>query len=338
MGNTLLTGMTAGHTSKNANERSLTFAGVINQTLTAAGHDVTWADPDINWTQDMLDKFDAVIVGIAPITSLAANRAYGALNIIETMYDSSKLTLYIDAPMPQLITASLSSIERGQTDLVKPFFSYRKQYALAASDPQRARLESAIHRLYADPWPTTIYPMLPWEAEPLAKGLPEGAGGLFGVNLDAVLLSDGPVPEYERDQVWAIDSYRTRWAITTAKSVVLPTTPMRPDKTTTDWDVEQLMASTIGTMISPQKTGGTWWSYRYVQALRTGSPVVTEWRDSGILGSAWSFLPARIETLSDTDRLSLAQDQKDTYLSAINDRVTATAELETLLELDNHRG
>lgn len=332
MSKILLTGMTASHSSADANTKNLQFAQALNLALKYSGHEVDWIDPDIHWTaQDLDERYDAVLVGISPIMGLPANRCYGALNTIGQLYFSDKLTLFIDAPEPAQIGASLASVARGSSDLFKPFFSYRKFFKEAQNGEPRKRIDSAVELLNTMAWPTTIYPMLPWEATPLEKGLPANAGKPLGMNLDSFLLNHNAYALPDREKIWAIDSYRTKWAISTARGLVYPTTPMRPDKGKTDGDVQDLMLSSMGALISPQKSGSTWWSYRYIQAMNCGAPIATEWRESSRIGNSWAYLASGIESLSEVDRHDLAGTQRHEYVSAIHSITDAAFELESLL-------
>jgi hypothetical protein len=82
--------MSAPQASSSANLKNLSFAGLINMALTDAGHEVVWASPSVYMTEETLNEFDAVVVGVSPITSMGANRVYGALNVIQTMWGSDK--------------------------------------------------------------------------------------------------------------------------------------------------------------------------------------------------------------------------------------------------------
>lgn len=338
MSTILLTGMTASQASPSANSKSRQFAHSLYSALTSAGHTVNWTDPEITWqSQDLEQKYDAVLIGVAPLTSLAANRTYGALSLISTAFNSAKTCFFIDAPEPAQIIDSLESVARGKSNLFKPFYSYRKHYNEVLNSTHRARIDTAIHLLSSQRWPLTLYPKLPWEQKPLSLNA-EQTGLPFGINLDAFAVMKNRPFVSERENVWAIDSYRTKWALSVAKGLVYPTTPMRQSKGSTDSDVNEIMDAALGSIISPQKSGGTWWTNRYPQALNALSPIATEWRESSHIGDAWNYLPAAIEGLSAKERLDLSHTQKEQYLAAVNTTDSALYELESLLGLKRTHG
>ena len=335
MSTVLLTGMTASHASPKANERSLQFSGVLYRALRSAGHQVYWMDPDITWTaEQMASRFDAVLVGLAPITGLPANRCYGALSVINELYLSEKLFMFIDAPEPGQIGASLSSVYKGGTDLFKPFYSYRKQYKQVLETSVRGRIESAVSNLNEQPWPITLYPMLPWDQANVGKSLPKSSGLPLGINLDSLLIDPHGEGYPIREAIWAIDTYRTKWAVGTARGLSNSTTPMRTSKATTDQDIAALLRRSMGALISPQKSGSTWWSYNFIQAMNSNTPIATEWSESSRLGDSWSHLASGIESMSESDRMSLADAQRAQYLAEVHSKTETIYELLTVLGLN----
>ena len=334
MANIYLTGMTASQASANANNRSLSFSGVLYKVLISAGHNVTWGDPQVAYTAEDLDKYDSVIVGIAPLTSLASNRVYGALSIIDQMWSSPKLTLLIDAPTVDQIDVSLRAIWSSPKALVKDFYSYRKDYAKIASSKQiQARLLDCIDRLLNQTWPKTIYPALPWkDIADIYKNLPGGSvQSLHDVSLDSYLLVDPD--ETAKAEKWVIESTDAKWSESVTRTVTRPVSPMKVNKGWTDEQVADQIARSVGVIISPHKKQGTWWSYRYIQALNAGTPVATEWKESGRIGDSWSVLAAGIDSGSEEYRNLIATAQREAYLANIPDKLEAMAKLKKVLAI-----
>jgi hypothetical protein len=338
MSNILLTGMSASQASESANKKSLNFAGVLNKVLTEVGHDVTWVDPDINFSYEDLDSYDSILVGISPLTSLAANRLYGALSIIDLMWDSPKLKLFIDAPKVNQITFSIKSIHSNPESFTKSFFSYRKDFSLVTSDELlKTRLFGAVEKLMDQDWPDVIYPTLPWSTPGKIKSLlPPNLKVLSGINLDSYLLQDLESEESRRDK-WVADTHKTDWAKSTTASLIYPNSPMKWNKGWTDDQVLSQIEKSIGVLISPHKKDGTWWTYRYVQALNTLTPIATEWKESSKLGDAWEALASSIEAMHPENRRILAMAQKDLYKSYIPSKGLAGKILETTIGLNNNQ-
>lgn len=326
--------MSASQASESANNRSLAFAGVLNKVLVELGHSVDWIDPDINFSFEELNSYDSILVGISPITSLAANRTYGALHIIDLMWDSQKLKFFIDAPQVNQITFSINSIKSNQDSFTKSFFSYRKDYKKVVSDEDlKLRLLQCVDKLANDTWPSVIYPSLPWsDSANIKKLLPINVSNLFAINLDSFLFEEIPFNDQRRDK-WVVDTYKTDWAKSTIKTLVFPNFSMKWNKGVTDDQVFDQISRSSGVLITPYKKDGTWWSYRYVQALNALTPIATEWKESIKLGQEWAILAANIEDMSQETRKLLAMAQKDLYVGAVPEKERAKSILESMLGL-----
>ena len=325
--------MTAPQASENANARNLGFVGVLNAVLSDAGHEVTWISPSVHMTKESLNQFDSVIVGVTPITSIGASRAYGALSLIDHLWGDSKLTLLIDAPSSSQIEPSFRSVVTNPASLTKGFFSNRKEYSTVLADLSiSARLHSAVSHLLNEEWPTTIYSSLPWSAREDVKLPTNAKKNLVAVNLDSYLIQENPVA-VDRRQKWIVDAPSTPWSSAVLKTLELPNSLMKWNK---GWDDNQVMdqfTRSIGALITSHKKDGTWWTYRYVQALNSNTPVATDWKFSSRIGAAWSSLASAIESMSQQKRDLLAIAQREEYLANIPGKQTALNILETTLKI-----
>lgn len=318
MSKILLTGMSAAQASRKANARTLSFAGVLEKSLSDTGHEVLWEIPSIEWTKEFLDQFDSVIVGISPLTSLSANYCYGGLHVISELLDDERLTLLVDSPQPGQITASLKSIAANPQAFTKDFYANRKGFQQASQDAVRTRLLATVERLLTATWPTTIYPSLPWQdSSAVSKQLLEPANQrLVGINLDAELL-ERTTNRIDRRLKWSADSLNSPWAQKVATGLVYPISLMKWNKGWTDDLVEEQIARSTGVLITPHKKDGTWWTYRYIQAMNTETPVASLWTETVKIGESWGTLAANIEALSQDGRNTIATKQREEYLSAI---------------------
>jgi hypothetical protein len=330
MSRILITGMTASQMSVSANKRSLSFAGVMLNVLTSAGHEVHLVEPGIDWTEQDLASYDSVLVGVSPLTSLSANKCYGALHIIDLLWDDRRLVLFIDAPHPAQITSSLRAISANPNNLTKPFYSYRRGYQSVNTPEVSERLLGTVNRLLTGDWPVTLYPSLPWHnVELLEEELPEGAL-LNGVNLDSFLIEPAVENSNERYTRWVYETNKVVWMTKLAKVLSFPILPIRGHKGTDDEACLEEISKSYGVLL-PQYKGGTWWTYRYAQAMNSGTPVATEWRESQAIGDAWAVLATAIETMSDEQRASLSTHQTAQYLASIPSRERAIRILEDLV-------
>lgn len=334
MSKIFITGMSAPQVSPNANSRALSFAGVLNTVLTDAGHDVTWSDPSVHMTDELLNQYDSVLVGVAPLTSVGSNRAYGALHVINKMWESGKLTLFVDSPNSSQIEVSIRAISKNHDNLTKAFYSYRKEYDFVVSDlSARSSVLMGIERLLTDDWVGTIYPALPWKYENQIK-LPTNAKvNLQSINLDSYLLNDVSVNKDRREK-WVVDSPNSPWAKDTVKTISLPHSPMKWNKGWSDEQVFEQIGRSIGVLISPDKKDGTWWNYRYVQALNSETPIVTDWKESSRIGEAWGLLASNIDSMSQPKRDLIATAQRESYVANIPTKKAALEKLQQTLNLD----
>jgi hypothetical protein len=312
----------------------MSFAGLLKKVLSRAGHEVVWGDPDVKMTEEQLDEYDSVIVGVGPITGLGANRVYGALNIIDMLWSSDKLTLFIDAPNTTLLASSLKSVDAKPTTLMKDFYAYRKGYKDVVSDiALSSRISSAVYKLANQEWPTTIWPSLPWKNVTqlaITRILPNSYKNFIGVNLDSHFILDNRFPEEKRDK-WVVDSFSNKQTEKLIDTLTKPTSLMKWNKGWTDDLVSDQISKAKGAIISPIRGDGTWWSYRYIQALNVGTPVYSDWKETAAIGPDWGHLPHAIETMSNEDIADLALKQKLAYLISVPNKTTAVLQLETAL-------
>lgn len=314
-----MTGMSSAHTSPKVHATSLGFFGALYQALTTVGgHEVAWGAADINLTKQDLDKFDVVLVGVSAPTSVSANNTYGALNIINLLYGSPKLRFVVDSPQSWQIEQSLASILNNPESLVKSFYAKRPGYQVAKA--KLPELIEACSILAGAEWPTTVSPTLPWKSiESIEENLPIGAKNkVIAISLDSLLINPENQYSIDRTDTWLIDRTDTEWSKKATNSVSSEIQNIKVSKKETDSDIELKIKTSLGVFISPQKRkGGTWWTYRYIQALNSGTPIATEWRESSRLGRDWSHLPPQIEDMSDIERSYLAAKQKETYTSKL---------------------
>ena len=340
MSHILITGMSAPHASSDANKRSLSFAGVIRRVLEQNGHTVTQDDPELSWNINDLEQYDTVLVGLSPLTSLSANRVYGALNLIDLLLESDKLKLFIDAPEPTRITASLRAIIKTPDNLTKPFYSYRQGYALASVPTMAQNLLDIVSYLLNEKWPVTLYPSLPWAGTgKVISQLPTGAAeSLMPVNFDSYLLTQQQTLEVEKRDKWVVENYNTSWTKNQTSILRNTSVPMKWHKGWNDEQVFTQIAAGIGSLISPYQTGGTWWTYRLIQSMNACTPVVTDWRESSALGEPWTYLATYVEDLAIDQRAELARAQMEAYIASIPSRRDATVDLYGALDLYARKG
>lgn len=316
----LITGMTSQQANPNSTKRGKNFTGLLVHALQEAGHQVDWRSPSIETTKGELGRYDSVIVGVAPITSLGANRAYGALSTIWHLWEDHRLTLLVDGPDPRKIRGSLLAIQKKPENITKRFFSYRLEYEAAAEPRNTARLLDAAELLRDDAWPMTVGPRLPWQRITEMKGLLDPSPNVHLINLDRYVFDEAaapPPPAATRHPVWAYETGTAhRWLRT--QNVTWETGSIGKNvRANADKIATEQLRQVSGCLIAPTRFG-TWWNTRYAQALSQGAPVFTDWTESSELGPEWSQLPGQFETWGHAHRQALGRAQLDSYRSAID--------------------
>ena len=332
MSKIFITGMSAQHASPSANSKNLSFAGVLNAVLSSTNkHEITWASPSVYMTKESLDKYDLVLVGVAPVTSVGSNRVYGALSVIGEMWGSSKLKLFTDSPSKSQIEISLRATMNNSETITKPFFSYRKEYSNLMSDAEALnRVLRGAQLLLESEWTSTVGASLPWNRADELK-LPKNAkANLHLVNLDSHLISD-EIIDSQRTEKWSVDTPTSKWAKSILASVSLPSSPMKWSKGWGDEQVFLQISRSIGALISPDPKDGTWWSYRYIQALNSTTPIITDWKESYRIGVEWGVLASSVDGLPQVSRNLLAMAQRDIYVSSIQSKKESLKNLENIL-------
>lgn len=329
----LLTGMSAQQSSSNLAKKTVTFAGVVADILRLNGYDVDHVYPDINLTKSELEKYDRVIVGVSPILSLSSHRAYGALKILSELKGSEKLMYLVDSPEPEKIVISHRSMVRNIDDLFKPFYRGRADYATVSQDHSlRDAISQAALSLLDDWNRKTIYPMTPFVADNDVDALmfDDGRSVFRGVSIDKYLLSYDTFTltlPMVRSNRWVTTSNKTKWYKTASNTVKHDIVPLRSSKKDTDNDVKDLISKSTGLLATPQNNGLLWWSYQIVQAINTGTLVVSDWRITQALGDSWRLLPAAVEETQTYEYIDLAKDQRDSYLGKIDNIQEMTSRL-----------
>ena len=318
----LLTGSTANQSNPLTHQRATNFAGLLHDVLVMAGMDVDWSEPSIHSTRSDLDKYDAVLIGVASPMALGSNRVYGALHLMSQMWGDSRLSLFVDAPEPNNITRGLDSIARNPHTITKDFFSYRKDFSAATEPRGKSSVLNACTLLRTEEWPQTIVPGFPWQDElQHEKDLPVGAmDKIVMVNADKMIFRKMQGMDFEaqeREARWMAEKTADKkWL----RSLHLsdPVLSLRADHRLDlhPYLYNRLQTAT-GFLHSPSKRGSLWWTPKLAQSLALKTPVFTKWEESKLLGDEWSVLPATFEEFPEDSRAALAQAQYDSYSNAI---------------------
>lgn len=319
----LITGSTAQQASKKTAQRIPTFASMLAKELSKKGdHKVDFLEPSFSFEKGFLSEYDIVLVGIAPPTSLSANKVYPAFAIANRARELGNLALFIDAPEPFKIPASLKSCYLNISDLQKDFYSRRKEYKTFTSSPELAKEVYDFNEfLYRRPWPVTLYPALPWsESGAITSAIPNvSEKSLYGINLDHQIIEETDATRLGDldSNYWVADQPATKWTKSIALTLNNQISAIRQSK----WDdaerIDENILNSVGTLISVYRSSEPWWSPYVAKSVALGTPVATDWRYSSGVGPAWGFLASTIEEMNPKQRKNLAVQQADTYQKSV---------------------
>jgi hypothetical protein len=312
----LFTGMASHHTKPSSN---VTFFRTLSERVETFAT-VEWANPSVTWTEDYLSQYDYVVVGLTPPTSLSANKVYGALHTINIMYDSPKLVMVLDHPQLWQYKHGFNSIDADPLSIFTDFYSKRREFSLAKESYVQSMAE-ANNKLLTKKWPKTIYPSLPWgNSRNIDKLLGFFAEeSLIPVNLDVFLLTKEESGSKQVGSSWVTDQPKSKWLMDLSKLLTLPAGPISSAKKLSDSEAFESIKNSFGLLLSPQERGvGVWWSYRLIQALNSGTPVLSDWKETSQLGPEWSLLGYELEGQTKEDIINIAKLQKESYLNNIS--------------------
>lgn len=313
----------------------MSFAGAATRILEESGHQVAWGTPSVNVAKKDYDRYDVILLGIAPVLSVTANKAYGVLSLIDTFSSDERLRFFVDSPNTGSITANLRAVEKDKARLFTTFYAMRKEYeAVIINMKIKNRVLSALEFLKSEDWPTTLIPATPWTSiETVSSSLSNNAAkNLSSICVDSFFVENSiRLSRGERSRRWLLSTDKTKWVESTLHSLTLPHSSMKKKRSEDDESVFARMQSSFGVLISPEDNGTISWSHRWAQSLNSGAPIASDWRITSSIGAAWSHLAAGIEEMSEIDRYELAVLQRQEYLSAIPTQDEVTHKIQTQL-------
>lgn len=309
---------------------NVSFFRVLDSALSNYA-DITWASPSVSWKLEDLEKYDHIIFGFLPPTSLSANKLYGALNVLSLMFDSPKLKLVVDSPQIWQYKNSLAACIKNPSILFGSFYSKREGYLTASKDSRF--VEKAVAHMMVTDWPTILYPALPWNTDEKISSILDFGNNkkLVGLNFDSLLISP-EIPRIGRLDYWSVENIKSSWVDSLNKTTVFPKQPTKSGKKTDDAKALDTIRDGMGLILPPQDRNlVTWWNYRMIQALNTSTPIATHWQDTRNFSDSWALLPYQIEDMSPAQRQQLASTQRGVYLESVPTAAEIAADIEKLL-------
>lgn len=314
--NVLITGCTASQASTKIVSNPNNFVNLMQKSLSEVGVSVV-VEPPSSKTLEEVEQYDKVILGVAPPTSASSHYLYQAFSIGYKANKVGNLQLFVDAPEPHKIQASINSVISGKSDLSKDFFAGRKNYLKFIKDENfRTEVNNFLMFLSKNIWPTTYFPAFPWSETPKSISMAEESW--TPLTLDSHLFNGKyKMSKESSEPYWVADSPSTTWVKSIQQTLESPVVPIKQSKYETEDSSTERARAAIGSLVATYRSQRAWWSPLLAQSLTVGTPVVTDWRHTSYMGSEWSMLASSIEELDSTERYELAVSQRNSYIKEL---------------------
>ncbi len=316
----LITGATSSQYSMDAHKRNARFAGLLNSALSFQGVHTELKSLPIDSVEKDISEYSSVVVGLAPVTSLSANKFYTSISALSHAIKDNKHKIFFDAPDPVLVFQSYKSVLKNPNILTKSLYSTREGYQKIVDDSsyRNSVLETLEYLLEGNY--DIIYPSLPYYSPTREMyGIPSGIGSFTGLNFDSLFADRFNVSIKEKSKYWLAESPSTKWGKGISLTLSKPVIPVKRSAYDTEADYISRMQNSFGYLNGTYKNDTLWWSPNTMLALSCGVPVFSDWRHTGQLGVDWSGLPHSVEDITYEERCSLAMSQKVKYLDALPD-------------------
>lgn len=325
----LITGSTAQHCSNLLAGKLTTFCGSLRKTLESQGHIVVQTRPSVDVSEDYLENFDHVFVGMTSPSSLSSNMFYGAAITAQTAERVGNLSLIIDTPEPYKLRAGMSHTVNNPQSLIKEFYKARYEYKKVCENEEKfKRVVDYCSSFLESPLPTVLSPTVPWFSTGFITNYLTNldSENIVLLNFDKETILNNRNKLDKLQQHWACDNKTSTWTKKLSNTISKPVISYKHGPWADVEAVNAVLSGSVGSIVSAYRNGDCWWSPLISYSLSSGVPVVTEWRNSQVLGASWTYLAYNIELMSNSERKSLAKEQKMSYLSALSD----TPDLEIL--------
>jgi hypothetical protein len=334
----LITGSTSSQCSISSNNRNLKFGGLLKNALSFGfEYEVTLTPPKVSMTKEDIEKYDVVLVGLSPLTSMSSHYMYGALSVLGHALDIGNGFIFLDSPEPHSVFSSIKNCAKGENYLFKDFFASKAE-SCEAKDKEETRkhLLDTVRRISnCNEHLKILFPSLPWSSnffEDYKIDLGDLNVKMSPVNLDIYLYEDKNLDNIEPKDGWFTDKISNKWVKSVHKTLSGSLTEI-PKKYISRDEVTYGIAKSFGYLLPTHKYDQPWWSQNVMNALVAGTPVFTDWKFSSILGAHWGGLPASYISMTPEERVEFSKNQLNTYLIHVPNKFDALATLEDILSL-----
>lgn len=305
----LITGATASQSSLEANKQKVRFGGLLHNALSSAGLDVETRETNLS---ENFNNYEKVIVGLAPVTSLSANKIYTALDALNRAED--KAVLLLDLPDPHFVYKSMKSVLSNESIIFKSLYNKRLNFQdLVENKNFYNSVISGMEKVYAGKIPV-IVPSVPYHKHS-PESLNINTSSLIELNFDSYFMNDNFYQEKEKSNYWLTDSMKSEWSQNVSKTLFNPVLNYKRSHYDYDLSLVDRILGSFGYLKNNHKYDNPWWSRNIMLTLSCGVPVFADWRQTSVMGDAWRILPQSVEEITHLERKELADEQKSSYLS-----------------------
>lgn len=323
----LITGATSSQHSAQANDRSIKFSGLLKSSLEYSGVNVELRKVNLD---ESFDEYDKVLIGLAPFTSLSANNIYTALHTLEKV--KNKAVVFLDNPDPSTVFTSFNSVVKNKNIMSKDLYAKRNNYHQVTSNKKffNSVLEG-INLILCGKIPIVI-PTVPY-FKYSTEILKINTDSLIPINFDSYFADDYFYEEREYSKYWLTDTRTSEWIKTIQNTIYNPVINYKRNNYDYDLDLINRILNSYGYLKTTHKYNIPWWSRFIMLTLSAGVPVVSDWRQTQIMGKSWDLLPHTIESMTHKERKLLAEEQKISYLSMCPTWKESSSTLITLINI-----
>lgn len=284
---------------------------LLAEALRDMGHHVEHRNPTM--TEDY-EEFDHVFLGLAAMHSVGCNRSYGFLAAYLKNQPNDKVTFYVDDVDTGKVLSGLRVMQNDPKKLIKPFYVYRLEYALASLPEWHKWLMQGIDNLVAYAWPRVIIPMFPWgDPEKYRSQLPN-AVDLLPIDFSSY------VPEYVGPDEWSPDPERKwvtemstadRWFQQQRHIYSLKQFGHGNEKRPHDHGLTLEYAKHWGVIEKGLDNG--FFHSRPIYAAQARTLYVTRWQNFQALGAPYGLLADKAAGFTEDERITWASEQAEVF-------------------------
>ena len=309
----LVTGMTPTQAGRPGRFQWLTVPALLAEALRAGGHEVEHRE---YVPGEDLRPYGAVLIGLVPVSSIAARHVYGTLDLITRCHGGAVpvVRYYVDDwQFDKIMGAARNKHKQGGANL---FTTIKGRTHREWAETPEGRLQVALgcEILATTEWPTTISVAYPWGDTSKLPTLP--AEKMIYIDPSALCWDKYTffaAPTEERVKRWVfgtlsdqrkwIESQHFTWPV----EMVGPP-PTGAERTLKEPELIQLVAESWGALTPPYRAlaGTGWWRSRFLYTAKAGAVNYLDPTDAVLIGPATAWAAnnlCSLETLP-PDRLA----------------------------------